>query len=336
MPELYDLTTDPGETRNVYALRQEDAKRLERLLDSLAATAPVTGTAVDTETAARLRSLGYVVSQPPAQRKRFTAADDPKNLVTLDTALDEAMKVSGRGDHAAAAALLRDVIQKRADLPLAYDRLAFVLRAGGRLDEAIAVLEQAASKGFADAPALVTLGTLLQEAGRLDRALAVLQAAIGLNQDDLEARNRLATTYARMGRFDEAEREFKAVLALDPQSAEGLTNLGVLYLNANRAPAAIEVLRQAVATDPAARGASNALAAAYARSGDLAQAVHIWRQQVERRPDDPDLLYNLGTALVQLKQPNEALPFLERFVANAPPQYAADVARVRAMIDQVR
>jgi arylsulfatase A-like enzyme/Flp pilus assembly protein TadD len=336
VPELYDLAADPGESRNVYAQRQEEAKRLERLLDSLAADAPAAGAAVDTETAARLRSLGYVVAQPSSERKRFTAADDPKNLVSLDAALDDAMKVSGRGDHAAAAVMLRDVIQKRPDLPLAYDRLAFVLRASGRLDEAIAVLEQAASKGFADAPALVTLGTLLQEAGQMDRALAVLQAAIGMNREDLEARNRLGTTYARMGRVDDAEREFKTVLAADPQSAEALTNLGVLYLNANRAPAAIDVLKQAVAADPAARGASNALAAAFARTGNLQQAIEIWRQLLEKVGNDPDVLYNLATALLQLKRPEEALPFLERFIATAPPQYEADVARVKGMIEQVR
>ncbi len=336
VPELYDLAADATETHNLYARRPEDARRLERMLDTLAgnARAPVGGT-VDTETAARLRSLGYVVSQPSTQPRRFTAADDPKNLVSLDTALDEAMQISGRGDHATAITMLQDVIQKRPDLPLAYDRLAFVLRSSGRLPEAIQVLEQAASKGFADAPALVTLGTMLQEADRLERSVAVLEAAVGMNAQDLEARNRLGTAYARIGRADDAEREFKKVLGEDPQSAEALTNLGILYLGTNRAPAAIEVLRKAIAADPLARGASNALAAAYAKSGDLQQAVGLWRQLVERRPDDADLLYNLGTALLQLKQPTEALPFLERFVAAAPPQYAADVARIKKIIAEL-
>jgi arylsulfatase A-like enzyme/Tfp pilus assembly protein PilF len=336
VPELYDLAADPAESQNLYAKRPEDARRLERVLDTLAGSGRTpAGATVDTETAARLRSLGYVVSQPASQPRRFTAADDPKNLVPLDTALDEAMKVSGRGDYATAVTMLQDVIQKRPDLPLAYDRLAFVLRSDGRLTEAIAVLEQAAAKGFADAPALVTLGTMLQEADRLDRSVSVLEAAVGLNDQDLEARSRLGTTYARMGRSDDAEREFKAVLGADPQSPEALTNLGILYLSTNRVPAAIEILRRAVAADPAARGASNALAAAYAGSGDLQQAVGVWRQLVERHPDDADVLYNIGTALLQLKQPIEARPYLERFVAAAPSQYAADVARVRKMLIQL-
>jgi arylsulfatase A-like enzyme/Flp pilus assembly protein TadD len=331
IPELYDLAGDPGETQNLYTQRLSETRRLEQMLDAIGSRDAKPSAAVDAETAARLRSLGYVVSQPPA-RRRFTPDDDPKKLVSLDVALDEAMSVSGRGNHTAAIAILQDVIRQRPDLPQAYDRLAFVLRAAGRLPDAIAVLEQAASKGFADASALVSLGTMLQEAGRADRAVSVLEAAVGMNAQDLEARSRLGTAYAQAGRITDAERELKAVLDADPQSAETLTNLGVLYLSSGRLDDAIVTLRRAVAADPALTGASNTLAAAYARSGDLPRAVDEWRRLAERRPDDPDILYNLGTALLQLNRPTEARPFLERFISVAPPHYAKDVERVRQLI----
>ncbi len=333
VPELYDLRADPGETQNLYARRPDDARRLEQMLDAAAASdTPSPGAKVDSDTAARLRSLGYVASQHSTRRRRFTAEDDPKNLVALDSALDEAMKVAGRGDHAAAAAILQDVIRRRPNLPLAYDRLAFILRDAGRLSDAIAVLDQAASKGFADAPALMTLGVMLQEAGRADRSVAVLEAAVGLNSQDLEARNRLGAAYAQAGRAADAERTFRAVLEVDPDSAETLTNLGVLYLGTGRRDEAVRTLQQAIAVDPSVAGARNTLAVAYARSGDLPRAVEEWRQVVARRPDDPDVLYNLGTALLQLDRPAEARPVLEQFIAKAPPRYAADVARVRQMI----
>jgi tetratricopeptide (TPR) repeat protein len=333
VPELYDLRADPGETQNLYAGRPDDARRLEQALDVLAAgdtRAP--GGAVDSETAARLRSLGYVASQPSTRRRRFTAEDDPKNLVALDSALDQAMRIAGRGDHAAAVATLQDVIRRRPDLPLAYDRLAFVLRDGGHLSDAIAVLDQAAAKGFADAPALMTLGTMLQEAGRADRSVAVLEAAVAMNSHDLEARNRLGAAYAQAGRAADAERTFRAVLDIDPDSPETLSNLGVLYLSTGRREQAIAILRQAITADPSSAGARNTLAVAYARSGDLPRAVEEWRQVVAIRPDDPDALYNLGTALLQLDRRAEARPVLEQFIAKAPPRYAGDVARVRQMI----
>lgn len=333
VPELYDLRADPGETQNQYARRPDVARRLERMLDATAGSrAAPAGSAVDAETSARLRSLGYVVSQASTKLRRFTADDDPKNLVALDAALDEAMKVAGRGEHAAAVAMLEDVIRRRPDLPVAYDRLAFVLHSSGRLTDAIALLEQAASKGVADAPVLVSLGTMLQEAGQIERSASVLEAAVGMNAQDLEARSRLGTTYARMGRAADAERAFRAVLDADPRSPEALTNLGVLYLGTGRREEAIATLREAIEADPALAGARNTLAVAYAQSGDLERAAEEWQQVLTLRPDDPDVLYNMGTALLKLNRPAEAVPILERFIAAAPPRYAKDVARVRRMI----
>lgn len=301
VPELYDLRADPGEAQNLYARRPDDARRLERMLDSATAgDARAPGASVDTETAARLRSLGYVVSQAPSQPRRFTANDDPKNLVAIDAALDEAMKISGRGDHALAIATLQDVIRQRPDLPVAHDRLAFVLKASGRLPEAITVLEQAASKGFADGPALASLGTMLGEAGRLERSRDVLEAAVAMNPHDLEVQ----------------------------------ANLGVLYLRMGRRDQAIAMLQRALAADPALANARNTLAVAYAQAGDLRRAVEEWRQVALARPNDPDVLYNIGTALLQLNRPSEAKPFLERFIAVAPERYAPDVERVRKMLGQ--
>ena len=166
----------------------------------------------------------------------------------------------------------------------------------------------------------------------MDRAVQVLEAAVGMNGQDLEARSRLGAAYAQAGRTADAERTFKAVLDLDPDSVEALANLGVLYLRTGRGDEALAALRRAVAADPSHTGARNTLAVAYARAGDLSRAVDEWRQVAALRPDDPDILYNLGTALLQLNRPAEARPVLERFVLRAPPAYAEDVSRVREML----
>ena len=334
VPELYDLGADPGEQTNIYARRPDAARRLERMLDAL--VRPPSPAAVDAETAARLQSLGYVVGQSPARRRQFTAADDPKNLVALDAALDEAMAAAGRGDHASAIATLRRIIAERPDLAVAHDRLAFVLRSAGRTDEAIEVLEKAAAGGVADVPLLVTLGTLLQEAGRFERSAQLLEAAARMNPQDLEAQNRLGTTYARMGRAADAERAFRTVLASDPRSGEALTNLGVLYLATDRPDQAVTMLKAALDADPGLAGARNTLAVAYAKSGNLEGAIEEWRALLETQPENPDVLYNIGTSLLQLGRAAEAVSYLERFLAAAPPAYAADVARVREMIARSR
>ena len=91
---------------------------------------------VDADAEARLRALGYVVSSAPRPSRSYTAADDPKQLVALNTALDEAAAMWSRGDAVNAIGTLQGVIKSRTDMTLAYDRLAFILRATGRSADA--------------------------------------------------------------------------------------------------------------------------------------------------------------------------------------------------------
>src|SRR5438874_412780 len=93
IPELYDLDADPHETKNLYASQRDRARDLEARLDRLDAAraqpVPRPGP-LDGDADARLRSLGYVVGGAPRPARAFTAADDPKRLVHLNTMLDDA------------------------------------------------------------------------------------------------------------------------------------------------------------------------------------------------------------------------------------------------------
>ena len=102
LPELYDLAADPQEQRNLYAQQRERARPLEAQLDRVtsAAAAPAARPSIDADAEARLRALGYVVSSAPKPLRTYTTADDPKQLVQLNAALDEAAAMLSRGDAA--------------------------------------------------------------------------------------------------------------------------------------------------------------------------------------------------------------------------------------------
>ncbi len=151
-PELYDLSLDAAEAHNLYARDRDRARDLEARLDRItkAAAGPVTPSAIDADAEARLRSLGYVVGSATRPARTYTAADDPKRLVHLNTALDDAAAMWTRGDAAQAMETLRGVIRERPAMTQAYDRLAFMLRASGHPDEAAALLEEAARQHHGD------------------------------------------------------------------------------------------------------------------------------------------------------------------------------------------
>jgi tetratricopeptide (TPR) repeat protein len=293
LPEIYDLAADPTEQRNLYASQRERARDLEARLDRVAAgAAPAVPAAVDAETQNRLRSLGYVVA--PVDRKRnHTAADDPKRLIQLDAALDDAVAMWSRGDGARAIEALKAAVMERPDFAVAYDRLAFMLRGSGRIGEAVALLDEAARAGHADRPLLRSLGAMLRDAGDLKRAAAVLEPLVGDDPSDLQAADALGQTYARMGRGPQAREMFTRVLAASPNAAATWNNLGALCLSENRAKEAVDAFSKAVDINPDLATAYNGLGVAYARIGQTDKAVEQWRKALALRPDYADARENL-------------------------------------------
>ena len=299
LPELYDLAADPGESRNLYASQRDRARPLEALLDAAGSkpAPPSATTPLDADAEARLRSLGYVVGGTSRPAKRYTADDDPKRLVHLHVALDRAVAEWSAGRSAEAVDTLRGVIRERPDLTVAYDRLAFILRASGRLPEAIALVDDAARKGYADTALLRTLASMHRDVGNLARSAAILEplvkapAGSGVDPQTLDA---LAQTYARMGRGADAEALFRRVLNASPSAASTWTNLGALYLTQNRNAEAIDALSRAVAVNPTLAGAHNALGVAYIRRGDRQRAVAEWQEALRIRPDFEDARANLA------------------------------------------
>jgi arylsulfatase A-like enzyme/Flp pilus assembly protein TadD len=294
IPELYDLAADAGETRNLYATERDRARDLEQRLDAVVKdAAPAAPSSIDADAEARLRSLGYVVGSRPAADRRYTAADDPKTLVHLNQALDDAAARWGRGDAQGAIEELRAVIKERSDLVAAYDRLAFMLRASGRIPEAITVLDDAARNGHADPSLLRSLGSMLRDAGDLRRSAAVLEALVKDDPSDLQSTDALAQTYTRMGRGVEAEALFRRVIAASPHAAATWSNLGSLFIVEHRMADAVDALSRAVEMNPDLATAHNGLGVALAAQGQMDRAVKEWQTALALRPGYPDAQSNL-------------------------------------------
>jgi tetratricopeptide (TPR) repeat protein len=295
IPELYDLSADPGEQHNLYAARRDAARDLESRLDRLTANpAQAPGpAAIDPEADARLRSLGYIVRPSVAPGRKYTSADDPKQLVHLNAALDDAAAMWAGGDATRAIATLREVLEARPDLTMAYDRLAFMLRSSGRLAEAIEVVDAAAGAGHADRPLLRSLGSMYRDAGNYRRAIAVLEPLAQQDDTDLETLDALGQTYARDRRARDAEAMFRKVLARSPNAAATWSNLGALFLMEGRFADAREALAGAVSINPDLATAHNGLGVAYARLGDPNRAREEWRRALALRPDFADARANL-------------------------------------------
>ncbi len=297
IPELYDLASDPSEQHNLYASQRDRARDLETRLDRITRAAPPAApSAIDPDAEARLKALGYVVAPAVKPARTYTAADDPKTLVHLNTALDDAAALWSKGEGDRAIDELRGVVKERPDLTIAYDRLAFMLRASGRIQDAVAILDDAARGGHADRTLVRSLGAMLRDAGDVARSAAVLEPLVHADPSDAESADALGQTYVRMARMGDAEAQFKRVLALSPNAAATWNNLGALYLIEDRTADAASALERAVAINPDLATAHNALGVVRARQGDMPAAVAEWQRAIALRPGYADALANLERA----------------------------------------
>jgi arylsulfatase A-like enzyme/Flp pilus assembly protein TadD len=338
--ELYDLRQDPAEQHNRLASEPELGRSLASLLGGFDISPPRAAARESAEVVERLRALGYVSGSAPA-RTTYTAADDLKNLVSIDRDIHTASERFQEGRIDDAIGLLKDVLTRRPDTSDASVSLAHIYWESGRPREAIAVLESALRQGSHDRDVRLRLSLYLSES-RTDaaRALALLET---LPDDDLDVLNGRGIAYENAGRFDEAIGSFRQMLAIDPQNALAHQNIGTMMLDQalsvqpisdqtrdRRMREAESSLRRALELDPSLAKAHTALGVLFDRTGREAQAIEAWKQAVALDTAEFDALYNLATVLVRAGRRQEAEVYGERFVAQAPPAlYGEAIAEVR-------
>jgi len=338
IPELYDLARDPGEATNLFTRDAERARVLGALLrqrsgEFASRAAPASRSSLDSEARQRLQALGYVTSTADPATRPHTEADDPKRLMPAAGDLDRALASFREGAGAAAIGAVRAIVQRHPDFTTAHGVLASMQRDTGDLAGAIATLEGVVRRGIADQSMMVVLAGYLQESGALDKSAALLEAVLAAHPDYAEAYNSLGVVRARQGRHEDARAAFRKVLELDPTSAKAYENLAIDAMAAGDLNGAANDLSQALALDPRLASAHNALAAVQLRQGHEADAIASWKTAVTLNPRMYDALYNLGTVLAKAGRRDEARPYLERFIREAPrSRYDADIRRIETLM----
>ena len=332
IPELYDLTADPGEAHNLATSRAADIARLNGELQRIRTGDPgPTRILESAETRERLRSLGYV-SGTAAPKSRYTEADDPKQLVALDRQTDDMITRYQRGDVRGAIAIGESLVKQRPDMAVALTHLAFLYsEVGDRLNAARAI--RRALDINPAAPDIVAIyGAYLTEAGLAKEAVARLAPYMQSAQPDTDVAIAYGVALASSGRTDEAVSVFEKARSLDPTNGLPMTNIGMIRLMKGDSAGAAAAFRESLKTDPDLARAHNGLGVLAAQHGSFEDAVAEWKQAIALDPHDHQVLYNLGDILVRLKRPDDARVYWERYLREAPGADSVDRARVRAWL----
>jgi len=344
-PELYDLSKDPEETKNLIEELPDVARALASELE---ASSPVVPSNVDRETLEKLESLGYAGSTVSSTGE----LPDPKDRLEIYRILNDPSIQSLRPEEGAAfekaLADLKDVLTREPRIPRTYALYGELLLEAGRGSEAARVFRSLVALDEGSFDGHYGLGVALQNLGRQDAAIEAFETAIELDprntksyvrlseaesargnpdaaegwlrraiavHDDRFLVDRLAQLLVQSGRGPEARGLLEGLAAKAPNDPLAAYNLGQLLLLEGEAEGALLELRRAAALAPSDPDVRQALGTALALSGRREEAVDAFRRAVELSPCFAAAQANLGTAYAELGRLTDAAAALEKAVA---------------------
>ncbi|HEY2094339.1 MAG TPA: sulfatase-like hydrolase/transferase [Thermoanaerobaculia bacterium] len=332
IPELYDLAGDPHETRNLAQTDRRDLFAIRKLLSDNAPPAKNIKRTVDAAENAQLMSLGYISGT--VEKKTYSVADDPKNLIGVDNELHEAVALYQTGELPKSIDKLRAILKRDPNIKVAAEMLAFMLQQNETPAAAIDMLRRAVSSGAANEAMKVRLGLLLSETGQSKEALETLQPFASGNDPDVL--NAYGIALADSGDLAHARAQFLRVLTIDHTNAKAFENLGVVSLRAGDVSGARMNLSKALALNDRLPTALNLMGVIEMKSNHPAEAIAWWRKAIDADPKLYDAMYNLAIVAGRTGRNDIARDALHRFIDKAPPQrYADDIATARALLAQL-
>jgi arylsulfatase A-like enzyme len=265
--ELFDLTADLRESRNLANEHRSEARRLHAELQALEARARAAAPPelLEPGAAEKLASLGYV-----GTTVKHSSGADPKDEIEkfsdFGRLLREATGRFHRGDWRSALPLFEELANRDIQSFEVHLYLARCHRLAGEVASALREYE-AASLIYDDHSVLhLERGRMLVQAGQLEAAAAAFERSLAIAPSAHTA-IALATARRKLGHRTRAIEALRTALSLDAADADSWNELGALLLSGDQVPEAIEAFEKAVALRPGDELFQHNLAFARERAG---------------------------------------------------------------------
>ncbi len=232
-----------------------------------------------------------------------------------ETAHSLAHALGNSGDRDEEIAVFEDLRRLRPGIGRHLGCLGGALQDQGRLQEADAILEEAAAanreairKRPNDASSHFTLGFVLRKQEKIDEAIAEYRTAISIQPDDAASHDNICELLGQQGKLDEAIAEHRIAIRIQPDFANAHNTFGyVLSAVAQDEAAAAVEYREAIRLQPDFARAHNNLARALHHLGDMDEALVEYRTACRLQPDSVEFLINLGEVLELEEKRDEAI-----------------------------
>ncbi len=205
-----------------------------------------------------------------------------------------------------------------------------------RLEEAAALLAEAAARLPDDAQLLANLGAAYASLGRHAAAIDCLHRAVALAPRHIGAWGNLASLLVNADRLEEAESAVERLVALAPKDADALRRRATVRRRLGKFAAAIADYRRALALAPTDARIWSGLGGALAKTDELVAAIAAYREAIRLQPDRAEHHTHLGNMLRKRGEHEAALAAHARAIELAPERVAAHINRGAVLHEMAR
>ncbi|MEO8223454.1 MAG: tetratricopeptide repeat protein, partial [Gammaproteobacteria bacterium] len=236
------------------------------------------------------------------------------------------------GNSGLSLKLLRKAADAAPSDPEPAAELGLSYLAAGYLQLAEDAFRRALARDPDSRKALANLGALLQYRGHVQASIDCHRRALELDADDVEVRCNLATTLLEAGRGDEALGECDAALAETPGRTELLATKGAVLVGLDRYADALPLLEATLEAGPDDMALIN-LGLALQQLGQVDQALAVLEAAVRVNPDNARAAADLTTLLSAAGRSERALQLSEDFLRRHPGERLVLASRGVALRD---
>ena len=301
MPELYDLETDPGETRNIAAAQPATVAVLQEKMQALLAHNPFTrqNSAVGNlspDAQEKLRTLGYFgfrAAVSPESLKQGLA--DPKDKLWEFNTILKAEDAFQLKQDDQAEALLTDVQQKDPQIYVIPFLLGESALRRQNWEKAAEQLQRCLGLNPNFDNAMTGLARALAKLGRVDEAKSWLNKALQSNPQNYRA-------WYQTGLLDAgsdpaaAQSAYEKTIAIQPNFSAGQRELGMFLFQQKNYAAAAPHLEKAIGLGVEDARLHNFLGICYNRTNRTLKAVREFQHAIELDPKLAEAHLNLAFA----------------------------------------
>jgi len=299
-PELYDLSADPGETKNLYD--QQRSKATSMRAQMAAVRSGSSGTSANkspsAEASAKLRSLGYLSGSGKASGPEPRI--DPKDRIGDFERYVNALTVGSAGKLAESDSVLQSLADKLPDVSEIRFSLGLNQQRQGDWARAAREFRRVVDQAPSDAQAHYELGFCHFQLGESHDAVQEFKATLALEPWYTRADEALAELYIQNKDFAQARGHLNHLLSVDPNSYTAQFNLGIMAAMEQNWNEAQKRMLLAIRVDPSSAEPHDTLGKIYFQRGDLEQARQQFEEAVRLEPKLGSAHY--GLAMVFQKQ----------------------------------